>query len=36
MMSREKRPRDREDLNAASVVLDLQKFHPTIFDCDAY
>jgi hypothetical protein len=36
MMSHEKRLRGRGDLDAASIVLDLQKFHPTIFDCDAY
>jgi len=36
MMSREKRPRGRWDLDAASIILNLQKFHPAIFDCDAY
>ena len=36
MMSREKRPRGRGDLDAASIILDLQKFHPAIFDCDTY
>jgi len=36
MMSYAKRPRDRGDLDAASIILDLQKLHPTIFDCDAY
>lgn len=36
MMRREKRPGGRGDLDTASIILDLQKFHPTIFDCDAY
>lgn len=26
----------RGDLDAASVVLNLQELHPAIFDCDAY
>lgn len=35
-MSHETRPRGRVDLDAASVVLDLEEFHPAILDCDAY
>lgn len=35
-MSYEKRPRGRGDLDAASIILDLQKFHPAVFNCDAY
>ena len=27
---------DGGDLDAASVVLNLQELHPTIFNCDAY
>lgn len=36
MRNREKQRRGRGDLDAASIVLNLQKFHPAIFDCDAY
>lgn len=36
MMSREKWLRGRGDLDAASIVLDLQKFHPAVFGCNAY
>ena len=36
MMSREKRPRGRGDLDTASIILNLQEFHPAIFDCNAY
>ena len=36
MMSHEKWLRGRGDLDATSIVLDLQKFHPAVFDCNAY
>lgn len=36
MMIREKQLRGRGDLDAASVVLDLQEFHPAVFGCNAY
>ena len=36
IMSHEKQPGGGGDLDAASIVLDLQKFHPAILDCNAY